>query len=1026
MELQLRGTIATGQGVLDTGISDLEYVDGPNGPVLISVSGPEGGLATYRLREDRLPHSGDQALHTTGQVSGAGHDLLVTDTGGTVRLYATGFNNDGILRYTLGTGGDLGGRAVLRGADIGAAPAVAAITAGGDLILADPGQAGFSVHGTGGGSLGTGYTVADTAATHADAIAAAATAGVGGTDIVIVASQSEYGVTAYTIGANEARAGDSIGPAQGLGIMVPTDIAIATTAQGTYVIVASEPSNGESGALSVMRLDAQGGLTPTDHVLDTRDSRFGNVQKVATLTHDGHTYVVAAGGDGGVTLFELMPDGRLVHIDSFEGTIQAPLGDVTALELAVIGDELQVFAATEEDAGIAVLRADLSQQGTVLVAGTGNDTLTGTGRDDILLDGSGSDRLEGRGGADRYVLTPDGQTDTIVGFDPAQDILDLSGLPFLYDVARLDIVSTSYGARITYRGETIILRSANGQPLDPEAVRGAVEVAINRSFSAPAREIDGTTGADLLRGDWGPDTLIGNDGNDTLEGHDGGDLLVGGRGNDRILGMDGGDILKGGRGTDLLYGGEGADTLYGGSGNDRLLGQNGGDALFGQGDDDTVEGGNGDDTLHGDLGNDLLLGGAQNDRLNGGDGADTLRGDDGDDTLAGDAGNDRLDGGTGNDSLEGGDGDDRLFGQSGADTLRGENGNDSLRGQVGNDRLFGGAGADTLRGDSGHDTLSGDGGNDLLFGGGWNDSLLGQTGHDTLYGEAGNDTLRGGDHNDRLHGGEGHDYITGDTGNDELRGDAGSDSMYGGAGADSLYGGAGRDTLNGGDGNDSIKGGGDADLLIGGNGADYLHTQNGDDIARGGDGGDTLIGNNGEDTLFGDGGADSLKGGFNWDSLSGGDGNDTLLGQNGNDTLDGGRHDDSLRGNNGNDVLYGGGGYDILEGGYGNDWLDGGNGNDTLIGIGGADTLIGGGGDDILSGGNARDVFIFDTDTNTGHDTITDYQNGTDVIRLDGGADYDDLTIRRSGGDTVISWDNGTITLEGVTGRIDEDDFLFG
>ena len=909
MELQLRGTIATGQGVLDTGISDLEYVDGPNGPVLISVSGPEGGLATYRLREDRLPHSGDQALHTTGQVSGAGHDLLVTDTGGTVRLYATGFNNDGILRYTLGTGGDLGGRAVLRGADIGAAPAVAAITEGGDLILADPGQAGFSVHGTGGGSLGTGYTVADTAATHADAIAAAASARVGGTDIVIVASQSEYGVTAYTIGANAARAGDSIGPAQGLGIMVPTDIAIATTAQGTYVIVASEPSNGESGALSVMRLDAQGGLTPTDHVLDTRDSRFGNVQKVATLTHDGHTYVVAAGGDGGVTLFELMPDGRLVHIDSFEGTIQVPLGDVTALELAVIGDELQVFAATEEDAGIAVLRADLSQQGTVLVAGSGNDTLTGTGRDDVLLDGSGSDRLEGRGGADRYVFTADGQTDTIVGFDPAHDILDLSGLPFLYDVARLDIVSTSYGARITYRGETIILRSANGQPLDPEAVRGAVEVAINRSFSAPAREIDGTTGADLLRGDWGPDTLIGNDGNDTLEGHDGGDLLVGGRGNDRILGMDGGDILKGGRGTDLLYGGEGADTLYGGSGNDRLLGQNGGDALFGQGDDDTVEGGNGDDTLHGDLGNDLLLGGAQNDRLNGGDGADTLRGDDGDDTLAGDAGNDRLDGGTGN---------------------------------------------------------------------------------------------------------------------DELRGDAGSDSMYGGAGADSLYGGAGRDTLNGGDGNDSIKGGGDADLLIGGNGADYLHTQNGDDIARGGDGGDTLIGNNGEDTLFGNGGADSLKGGFNWDSLSGGDGNDTLLGQNGNDTLDGGRHDDSLRGNNGNDVLFGGGGYDILEGGYGNDWLDGGNGNDTLIGIGGADTLIGGGGDDILSGGNARDVFIFDTDTTTGHDTITDYQNGTDVIRLDGGADYEDLTIRRSGGDTVISWDNGTITLEGVTGRIDEEDFLFG
>ncbi|KZY30439.1 hypothetical protein A3731_24935, partial [Roseovarius sp. HI0049] len=629
MELQLRGTIATGQSVLDTGISDLEYVDGPDGPVLVSVSGPEGGLATYRLREDRLPLSGDEAFRTTGQISGAGHDLLVTETGGSVRLYATGFTHDGILRYTLGTGGDLGGRAVLSGAEIGAAPAVAAITAGGDLILADPGQAGFAVHAMGGSNLGTGYTVADTSSTHADAIAAAATARIGGTDIVIVASQSEYGVTAYTIGPDTARAGDSVGPAQGLGLMVPTDIAIATTAQGSFVIVASEPSNGQSGALSVMQLDAQGGLTPTDHVLDTRDSRFGNVQTITTLSHDGHTYVVAAGGDGGVTLFELTPDGRLVHIDSFEGTAAAPLGDVTALEIAVLGDELQVFAATEEDAGIAVLRADLSRQGSALVAENGNDTLIGTGRDDILLDGTGTDRLDGRGGADRYVLTPDGQTDTIVGFNPAHDILDLSGLPFLYDVSRLEIVSTSTGARITYRGETIVLRSANGQPLDSEAVRGAVEVAINRSFAAPARNVEGTSGADMLRGDWGPDTLEGNDGDDTLEGLDGGDLLVGGRGNDRLLGMDGGDLLKGGRGTDMLYGGNGGDTLYAGSGDDRLLGENGNDALFGQGDDDTIEGGSGNDTLHGDLGDDLLLGGADDDRLYGRDGADTLQGDDG-------------------------------------------------------------------------------------------------------------------------------------------------------------------------------------------------------------------------------------------------------------------------------------------------------------------------------------------------------------------------------------------------------------
>ena len=240
MRLQVRGTITSGQGTLDTAISDLEYASGPNGPVLVSVSGPEGGLATYQLREDRLPARGDQVFYTAGQISGAGHEIIVSESGGTTHVFATGFSHNGILRYTLGTGGDLGGRTVLRGAEIGAAPAVAAATADGELLLADPGQSGFSVYGIGGSGLTGGYTVADTASTHADAIGAAATARIGSTDIVIVGSQSEHGVTAYTIGGTSARAGGSVGPSQGLGIMVPTDIAIATTAGGTYVIVASE------------------------------------------------------------------------------------------------------------------------------------------------------------------------------------------------------------------------------------------------------------------------------------------------------------------------------------------------------------------------------------------------------------------------------------------------------------------------------------------------------------------------------------------------------------------------------------------------------------------------------------------------------------------------------------------------------------------------------------------------------------------------------------------------------------------
>jgi len=316
---------------------------------------------------------------------------------------------NGIVSYQIGSNGNIGDRTEHRGASFGTAPAVGVETAAGDVVLADPGQSGFAAFGFfSGGRLDSLGAVRDTASTHADSVGAMAAVRVGGNDIVIVASQSEYGVTAYQMGGGRPVAGDSVGPAQGIGIMVPTDIAVAQTGGGTFVIVASEPSRGESGALSVLRVDGRGGLEPVDHVLDTRDSRFGNVQQVETVTHDGHTYVVAAGGDGGLSLFELMPNGRLVHLHSIAGTVDHELGDITALEIAVVGDELQVFVATEGDPGITVLTAEIDGRGRALVAGEGGERLVGTGRDDILVDGEGRDRLEGRGGADRYVLTEDG------------------------------------------------------------------------------------------------------------------------------------------------------------------------------------------------------------------------------------------------------------------------------------------------------------------------------------------------------------------------------------------------------------------------------------------------------------------------------------------------------------------------------------------------------------------------------------------------------------------------------------------
>lgn len=55
-------------------------------------------------------------------------------------------------------------------------------------------------------------------------------------------------------------------------------------------------------------------------------------------------------------------------------------------------------------------------------------------------------------------------------------------------------------------------------------------------------------------------------------------------------------------------------------------------------------------------------------------------------------------------------------------------------------------------------------------------------------------------------------------------------------------------------------------------------------------------------------------------------------------------------------------------------------GNDTLLGEAGNDILIGGAGDDVMHGGQGRDSYVFATDSNSGHDTIVNFNFDQDKL----------------------------------------------
>ncbi len=294
----------------------------------------------------------------------------------------------------------------------------------------------------------------------------------------------------------------------GLSLATGTVLEVVHQAGQAYALVGGFGSN----SLAVVRLDAQGRMLVVDQVIDDLDTRFAGISELAVLEQNGHVFIAAAGSDGGITIMQLLPGGRLSHLTTIENTSAMALQHAGGLSLVWSGTALELFAvglnpASEQGSGITHLRLDLGLLGEVVTLAAGQNHLGTDGRDiikagaggvrieggkgdDVLIDGPGADTLVGGPGADVFVFLPDGQTDTILDFERGIDRLDLSALGRFYTVDAIGFVTRDWGAEITIGQDKIIIRTADGKPLklselDIRDLRDLTHVAVNPVTEEP-------------------------------------------------------------------------------------------------------------------------------------------------------------------------------------------------------------------------------------------------------------------------------------------------------------------------------------------------------------------------------------------------------------------------------------------------------------------------------------------------------------------------------------------------------------
>ena len=452
-------------------VTELAVFASAGGATLVAASAAGGGLVSFALSGSGSARFEDYRPYAPSPSGMSGMDLHLVTLAGRSSVMPLGPASGGGWGYSLEADGGLAARQSLDPASQLLAGSSGRITA--SLVVQEGSAAQLITAGTTGliswqmqaGSLTRQDRVTLPASgDHVTALALAQG------DIVLSAHADSDSLRSFRLLANGSlQALDAFGAADGAGIDTPTVLASATEGGRSYALLGAAGSD----SLTVVAVGSDGSLTAVDHVNDSSRSYFANVSEIAVTRSGDWTLVVAAGSDGGCSIFALLPGGVLTPLADLPWSADGdrPLRAVSGLAMHVENSTLHIYASPEGGLGLQHLAVDLSGLGLLRSASAAGAQVNGGGRDDVLTAGNVNQVLTGGAGADVFVFTDAvanarGHLGRVSDFTPGSDRLDLSGLPLLRDGAQVRLVQSGSDLLLHYEGFSLTLTGVRLRDFD--------------------------------------------------------------------------------------------------------------------------------------------------------------------------------------------------------------------------------------------------------------------------------------------------------------------------------------------------------------------------------------------------------------------------------------------------------------------------------------------------------------------------------------------------------------------------------